>query len=240
MSELNGSHPHSSEPNPGPPSPPRDDDVFTDEEYEEFFGDAQSTQPLAPRSQRLGRTPRLVGLFVASAMALGGILTLADNVRTSPEFFSPAEIEAAAWAGVNESPLGWIVEDLVVQPIDRPEVGAFVTNNPPDGVITIDLRPWNAERLDELMDHEIGHLLDFALWEPRDEARKGGLGTEAWAECAAVDAGTRRTDPRDPGGEYHCFADEYDTFRNALQPVSQLCKRWGDRECRPFTLGERR
>ena len=216
---------------------PDDDDLFTDEEYRELF--EGPSEPLAPRSQRLGRAPRLLGLFVASAMALGGVLTLADNVRTTPDFRSPAEIEAAAWEDINESPLGWLVEDIVITAIDRPNVAAFVTNNPPDGIITLDFRPFNENRLDELIDHEIGHLLDFALWQPTEEARKGGLGTEAWAECAAVDQGTRRIDQRDPGGEYHCFDAEYDLFRDTLDPVTELCKRWGDRECRPFTLGER-
>ena len=216
---------------------PDNDDMFSEEEYEELFGGP--SEPLAPRSQRLGRAPRLVGLFVASAMALGGVLTLADNVSTSPDFRTPAEMEAAAWEDIGNSPLGWLVDDLVITDIDRPNVGAFVTNNPPDGVITLDFRPWNEDRLEELIDHEIGHLLDFALWTPTEEARKGGLGTEAWAECAAVDQGTRRIDQRDPGGEYHCFDAEYELFRSTLDPVGEVCKRWGDRECRPFTLGER-
>lgn len=215
---------------------PIDDELFTDEEFDEFFGGGD--EPLAPRSQRLGRGPRLLGLFVATAMAAGGIFTLFDELQLRPDFRTPAEIEAAAWVEVADSPLGWLVDDLVVADIAAPNVGAFVTNNPPDGVITIDFRPWTQERLDELMDHEIGHLLDFALWEPFDDDRTGGLGTEAWAECAAVDAGTRRTDGRDPGGEYHCFSQEYELFRSTLEPVGDLCKRWGDRECRPFSLGE--
>lgn len=219
-----------------PPEQPEEEGLFTEAEYEELFGGA--SEPLAPRSQRLGRGPRWLGLFIALALGLGGVLTLADSVRTSPDFRTPVEIEAAAWREVAASPIGWLVEDLVIVEIDAPNVGAFVTNNPPDGVITIDFRPWNAERLDELMDHEIGHLLDFALWEPSAEERKGGLETEAWAECAAVDAGTRFADARDPGGEYHCFDAEYELFRSTLEPVGELCKRWGDRECRPFSLGE--
>ncbi len=203
---------------------------FTDEQYEEYFG--TSSEPLAPKSRRIPWWARFVGLFVAGAMALGGVLALVDNVRTNPDIRDPAAIEAAAWEEVNASPLGWLVEDILIFPIPEGRVGAFVTNNPPDGVITIDLRPWTADGLDELMDHEIGHLLDFALWEPRDPNRKGGLGTEAWAECAAVDAGTRRVDPRDPGGEYHCFDDELATYRATLSTVSEVCKRWADRECR--------
>jgi len=213
-----------------------DDDMFSEDEYAELFG--ATSEPLAPRSQRLGRAPRVLGLFVAAAMAIGGLLGLADNVRTSPDFRTPAEIEAAAWAEVDASPIGWLVEDLVITDIEAPQVGAFVTNSPPDGVINIDFRPWSTDRLDELMDHEIGHLLDFALWTPSEDDRTGGLGTEAWAECAAVDARTRFTDARDPGGEYHCFDGEYDLYRATLSEVGELCKRWGDLECRPFSLGE--
>lgn len=165
-------------------------------------------------------------------MALGGAFALIDAVITNPDIREASDIEATAWARVNESPFGWLVADIVIEPIQRGNVGAFVTNNPPDGVITIDFRPWTEERLDELMDHEIGHLIDFALWRPGDPARNGGLGVEAWAECAAVDAGTRQTDPRDPGGEYHCFNEEIEIFQDTLNSVPQICARWGEQECR--------
>lgn len=206
---------------------------FTPEEYEEFFG--SSHEPLAPRSRRIPLWAKFTGFFVAAAMAFGGVLALVDNVRTNPDIRVPAAIEAAAWGHVGESPFGWLVDDILVVPIPEPNVGAFVTNNPPDGVITIDDRPWTSDGLEELMDHEIGHLLDFALWEPRDPDRKGGLGTEAWAECAAVDQGTRRVDPRDPGSEYHCFGDELVTFQATLAEMAEVCKRWADQECRSLT-----
>ncbi|MFT7476569.1 MAG: hypothetical protein ACI81L_003526 [Verrucomicrobiales bacterium] len=202
--------------------------TFTDEEYEEFFG-----APGEPRVRRtLSRRVRILGLFIAGAMLAGGLLTLVNNVRTNPDIREPAAIEATAWELVGESSLGWLVENIRIVPIPEPRVGAFVTNNPPDGIIQIDLRPWTDEGLEELMDHEIGHLLDFAIWEPTDPDRKNGLGTEAWAECAAVDAGSRRIDPRDPGGEYHCFDDELIIYRAALSAVKEVCTRWGDRDCR--------
>lgn len=203
---------------------------FTDEQYEEYFG--SSREPLASKGSRLPWWARFVGLFVAGAMALGGVLALVDNVRTNPDIRDPADIEEVAWEQVRGSAYGWLVEEILIVPISEPRVGAFVTNNPPDGIITVDLRPWTTDGLDELMDHEIGHLLDFALWAPLDAERKGGLGTEAWAECAAVDAGTRRTDPRDPGGEYHCFDEELVTYRATLATITEVCKRWGDNECR--------
>ena len=167
-------------------------------------------------------------------MGAGGLFGLFDLLATLPDVRTPVEIEAAAWERVAESEHGWLVEDIIVLQIPEFNVGAFVTNNPPDGVITIDARPWTDERLDELMDHEIGHLLDFALWQPFDDQRKGGLGTEAWAECSAVDAGTRQTDARNPGGEYHCLDDEFDTYLNTLDAFTEVCARWGDRECRPL------
>ncbi len=204
---------------------------FTDEEYREFFAPS-SSEPLGPRSSRLPRGARWIGIFVAGAMALGGAFALIDAIITNPDIREPAEIEAAAWQRVDESPFGWLVSDIVIASIDEGRVGAFVTNNPPDGVITIDFRPWTGDRLEELMDHEIGHLVDFALWRPGEADRNGGLGVEAWAECAAVDAGTRQTDPRDPGGEYHCFDDEITVFQETLGSVTEICARWGDRECR--------
>ena len=133
---------------------------------------------------------------------------------------------------MNESPYGFLVTDVRVVPIPQGNVAAFVTNNPPDGIIQLDFRPFSEDRIRELMDHEIGHLVDFALWEPRDPDRTSGLGAEAWAECAAVDAGTRRIDGFDPGGEYHCFADELEIYESTLGELTEICARWGDRECR--------
>ena len=208
------------------------DNLFTDEEFEDYFGG--DYEPLAPKSRRIPMWARFLGLFVVLAMSTGGLLNLADTVRTIPDVRDPVEIEAAAWDRVAESEHGWLVSDIVIRQIPEPNVGAFVTNNPPDGVIHIDWRPWRLERLDELMDHEIGHLLDFALWEPADPDRQGGLGTEAWAECAAVDAGTRRTDPRETGTEYHCLADEFAAYQATLGDVTEVCSRWGQMECRPL------
>ncbi len=204
---------------------------FTAEEYREFFGPPRS-EPLAPRSSRLPRSARWIGLFVAAAMAFGGAFALIDAVITNPDIREPTDIESAAWQRVEESPYGFLVSDIVIFPIPESRVGAFVSNNPPDGVVTLDLRPWTQERLDELMDHEMGHLVDFALWRPGDVHRNGGLSVEAWAECAAVDAGTRRIDSRDPGGEYHCFEDEFEIYQETLSGITEICSRWGSGECR--------
>lgn len=204
--------------------------TFTDEEYEEYFGG--DPEPLAPRGRRLPRWARPVGYFVAAVMFAGGIASLMNEVLTRPTIREPIDIQANAWERVSESQWGWLVDDIGVIDIEAPRVGAFVTNNPPDGVIQIDRRPWTEARLDELMDHEMGHLLDFAIWGRSSEGRRNGLASEAWAECAAVDAGTRRTDAVDPGGEYHCFDDEYELFVEALEAIAEVCKNWGDFECR--------
>jgi hypothetical protein len=208
--------------------------TFTDEEYEEFFG--RDKEPLAPRGLRLPRWARPVGVFIALVMFAGGIASLANEILTRPTIREPIDIEAQAWSRVEQSQWGWLVDDILVVDIDSLRVGAFVTNNPPDGVVQVDRRPWTEGRLDELMDHEMGHLLDFAVWGRVTEGRRNGLASEAWAECAAVAAGTRRTDAIDPGGRYHCFDDEFVLFQEAVAEITEVCKTWGDLECR--TLDE--
>ncbi len=208
--------------------------TFTDEEFEEFFN--RDHEPLAPRGRRLPRWAMPVGVFIALVMFAGGVASLANEILTRPTIREPIDIEAQAWSRVEESQWGWLVDDIFVVDIDSPRVGAFVTNNPPDGVVQVDRRPWTEGRLDELMDHEMGHLLDFAVWGRVTEGRRNGLASEAWAECAAVAAGTRRTDAIDPGGQYHCFDDEFVLFQEAISEITEVCKTWDDLECR--TLGE--
>ena len=201
---------------------------FTDDEYADFFEDHE---PL-PAQRRVPFWARAIGTFIAVVMFAGGVASLANEILTRPTIREPVDIEEQAWSRVDESQWGWLVDGIIVVAIDKPKVGAFVSNNPPDGVIQIDRRPWTADRLDELMDHEMGHLIDFALWGSAREGRRNGLEGEAWAECAAVVAGTRRTDAVDPGDEYHCFPDELVLFREAMAEVSEICKTWGDLECR--------
>lgn len=201
---------------------------FTDEEFEEYFS---RDEPL-PAQRQLPRWARITGVLIALVMFAGGAASLANELLTRPDVREPIDIVASALARVDESRWGWLVDDVVVVAIDEPNVGAFVTNNPPDGVIQIDRRPWTVEALDELMDHEMGHLIDFALWGSSSEGRRNGLASEVWAECAAVDAGTRQIDARDPGGRYRCLEDELVIYREALAEVAQICKTWGDRECR--------
>jgi hypothetical protein len=209
-----------------------DGSMFTDQEFEEYFG---RDEPL-PRERKLPRWARVTGILIAIVMFAGGIASLVNELVNRPDVREPIDIAEQSWSRVDDSPWGWLVDDIVVVTIDEPRVGAFVTNNPPNGVIQVDRRPWTVEKLDELMHHEMGHLMDFALWGSSSEGRRNGLASEAWAECAAVDAGTRRTDAQDPGGEYHCFEDELELFQEEIAQMGQICKTWGDLECR--TLDE--
>lgn len=207
-------------------------DPFTDEEFAEYFGEPARADQDGPR--RVPRWIKGLGLLVAVAMLSGTGLNLFDRIVNRAQINQPAEIRVEALRRVGESNWGWLVSDVVVEPIDQPRVGAFVSNNPPDGVIIVDLRPWNLDRLDELIDHEIGHLLDFAVWgsaAPSD--RRGGLGSEQWAECAAVAAGTKSIDTSDAEDAYHCYQDEFATYQETVASFDLVCRRWGDLSCRP-------
>ncbi len=208
---------------------------FTDEEFAEYFG-----TPARPSTERR-RIPlwaRLAGLIVALAMIVGSGNFLLTEIRDFASLNDAPEIRSAALDRIAESEWGWLAAEVVIVPIEEPRVGAFVTNNPSDGIIQIDLRPWGPDRLDRLVDHELGHLLDFAVWGavPADE-RRGGISSEAWAECAAVDAGTRAIDLSEVVGEYHCYADELVVYEAQVGQLVEVCARWGDRECRTIGLG---
>lgn len=208
---------------------------FTDEEFAEYFG-----TPARPTEERR-RIPlwaRLAGLFVALAMIVGSGNFLITEIRDFASLNDAQEIRAAALERVADSEWGWLASEIVIVPIEEPRVGAFVTNNPPDGIIQIDLRPWGPERLDRLVDHELGHLLDFAVWGAVGAGeRRGGISSEAWAECAAVDAGTRLLDTTEVVGEYHCYADELQVYETEVASLIEVCARWGARECRTLGLG---
>lgn len=209
--------------------------TFTDDEFAEYFG-----TPARPEGQRR-RIPvwaRLAGVIVAVAMLAGSATYLITTIRDFASINDPVEIRTAALDHAAQSQWGWLASDFVVVSIDESRVGAFVTNNPPDGLVQIDLRPWGPGRLDRLVDHELGHLLDFAIWgaAPASE-RRGGLSSEAWAECAAVDEGTRNIDLSLVDGEYHCYADELPIYREQVAALVEVCTRWGERECRTVSLG---
>ncbi len=207
---------------------PLETDVFTPEEFAELF-----REPDEPVVRRVPRWSRAVAVFVALAMVAGTAGFLIDQLLNQAQLQEPAEIRAHAIERVAESEFGWLVTDIVVVPIDGPRIGGRVRNNPPDGIIEIDLRPWSRNRLDRLIDHEIGHLLDFTAWERGDSDRRGGLEVEAWAECAAVDAGTRRVDGDRADERYHCRTDELEIYQATVATLGEVCRVWGEPECRP-------
>lgn len=207
--------------------------TFSDDEYAEFFGTDEIES--APK-RRIGRRARLVGAVAAVAMLAGTATVLIDAIGQFATIDEPAEIRQHSLDRIAESRWGWLASDVVVVAIPEPEVGARVTNNPPDGIITIDRRNWNGDRLDRLVEHELGHLLDFAVWgdAPRDD-RRNGLASEAWAECAAVAAGTRRVDGRNADERYHCYPEEFEIYQETVAGLDEVCSRWATPECRPAT-----
>ncbi len=208
---------------------------FTDEEFDEYFG-----TPARPEHQERSVPwwARLAGEIVAVAMVVGSAGYLVTTISDFASLNDPQEIRLAALDRIAESEWGWLASEVVIVPIEEPRVGAFVTNTPPDGVIQIDLRPWGPDRLDRLVEHELGHLLDFAVWGAAVPAeRRGGISSEAWAECAAVDAGTRAVDTTDVVGEYHCYAGELQVYEDQVAQLVEVCARWGERECRTLGLG---
>lgn len=204
---------------------------FTAEEFEEYFGEVAEADPA--RRRRLGRRARVVAIVAAVAMMAGTATILVDAIRDFASISEPAEIRNHALDRIEQSRWGWLASDVVVVDIPEPRVGARVTNNPPDGIITIDRRNWSGGRLDRLVEHELGHLLDFAVWGAAGaDDRRAGLESEAWAECAAVTAGTRRVDGRNVDGAYHCYADELEIYEAAVAELDEVCRRWEPVECR--------
>lgn len=174
---------------------------------------------------------------MAIGVLVGGLTGVISAIREINKISEPADVFERTRSGVADSQWGWLVDEVVIVPIDEPRVGAFVVNNPANGVIHIDDRRWGLGALDELMAHEIGHLLDFAIYKdhpPFDPNRRGGLEQEVWAECAAVDAGLRKTDPERDRERYRCRASELKVFRAELAAIDEICRPWGVPECRPI------
>lgn len=209
--------------------------VLTDEEWHETFVEAE-VGPERPRPKwvRVVAAAATIGMIAASLAVLISLVPRLTGLTT------PAEILARAEAYVDESPHGWLVSEVVVVSIEAPSVGAFVTNAPPDGIIHVDLRVWQEGRLDELMAHEIGHLVDFSLYnrdstsvlDAASQSVRGGVDREVWAECSAVIAGERSLDGGGAEQEYRCRPDELAIVEAEYASVQALCRGWGQPECR--------
>jgi len=200
---------------------------------DDFWAAFEVDDDYVPRVPWYRKTARLFAvLAVAGMIATGALIPWGELLDRLDNVSEPAEILAIADQVVDESPYGWLVTDVRVRDIPDSTTGAFVRSRPPDGIITIDRIGWDPDDLRSTMSHEIGHLVDFAAYGNAVE-RRDGLGSEAWAECAAVDAGFRRTDSGFGDTEYHCTSDELAQYRFSMSLVGEACKTWGEPECRP-------
>jgi len=199
---------------------------FTEEEWDLYFGRTPDTPDPPPRWWRVVVALLIMGMLATSALIAWRVV-FEDRNKIS----EPAEVELLADGFAAESPYEWLVTDIVVVPIDNIDIGGFVRSAPADGVISIDRRPWDERELAEVVHHEIGHLLDFSAY--NDVAiRRGGLESEVWAECAAVDAGVRDLDDDGATQQYRCTASNFRVYQTALSLLDTVCKSWGDRACR--------
>ena len=209
------------------------DSLAGDRDHDDFWAAFDEAEEWAANRP----TPwyRKVGLLIAAIFVFGMLATSAflpwgefadriDNVE------GPIEIQQIADETVAESPYSWLVEDVRVRDIIPSGVGGFVHGSPGDGIITIDLIGWDPQELRSTVAHEIGHLLDFAARTPDGDGRNG-LETEVWAECAAVDAGFRRTDPASATQQYRCTPTELEQYQFSVSLLGEICAPWNG-ECR--------
>lgn len=213
-------------------NPPQSHESWQDEEFWAAFDEPYDIEnrPL-PWYRKFARVFAVfaVGGMIATGALIpwGTLLDRLDNIS------DPIEIRDQAQLVVSESPYQSLVTDMRVRPIATPLIGGFVSNNPASGVVTVDLRGWDPDDLRSVVDHEIGHLIDFAAWGPpsAEGERRGGLGSEAWAECASVDAGSRSTDGGIGDSPYHCTDDELAIYQATMDELGEVCSRWGEQAC---------
>lgn len=202
--------------------------ILTDEEWEATFNDPADR----PAKRRLPRWARAAAWLAAVAMLVSSMTVLVNVVQNIRQTSQPDDIVAAGRSYADQSEWGWLVSDVVVRAIEEPSVGAFVRNNPADGVIHVDLRGWWPNRLDRLMAHEIGHLIDFAAYPPGHPNPRGGLEREVWAECASVSVGLRSLDDADFAEEYRCSAADLAVFEAEMATFTEVCAEYGPDPCR--------
>ncbi|MEM7095295.1 MAG: hypothetical protein AAF567_20010 [Actinomycetota bacterium] len=203
-------------------------DPHTDPESDEFwdaFDEAEEWAANRPRPW-YRRLASIFAVFaVAGMLATGALIPWGELFDRLDNISEPVEIEALADETVAESPYGWLVEDIRVRDIIPGGVAGFVHSAPADGIITVDVIGWEPEELRSTVAHEIGHLLDFAAYGDSIE-RRDGLESEVWAECAAVDAGFRRTDPDGADQVYRCTNTELEQYRFSVSLLGEVCAPW--------------
>ncbi|MEE9414647.1 MAG: hypothetical protein V3V01_05130 [Acidimicrobiales bacterium] len=206
-----------------------DMESLSGEEWEEIFGAKNQT----PSSTRIPGWVRLLTAITVIAMLVSAAPSALTAIRQIGNISEPEEIRAHALERAEESEYGWLVADVLVTSIADPSIGGSVSSDPPDGVIKIDHRSWDRSALDEVVTHEIGHLLEFAMSGAQSASVvRGGITREAWAECAAVAASERSLDRDGETAEYRCTPTEFEAFSQAVDEVTELCRGWGEPECR--------
>lgn len=207
------------------------DPSYADDEFWAAFDVDPDYEPRVPWYRKTARI--FAVLFVAGMVATGALIPWGELLDRLDNVSDPVEIRLIADEVVDESPYGWLVTDVRVRDIPDSTTGGFVLSSPPDGVITLDRIGWDPDEVRSTVAHEIGHLIDFAAYQSQAE-RRDGLGSEAWAECAAVDAGFRSTDGGFGDTAYHCTSEELEQYRFAISRLGEICATWGERECRPI------
>lgn len=202
---------------------------YADDDFWAAFDEVDDYVPRTPWYRKTARV--FAAVIVAGMIATGALVPWGEAIERWGNLTEPTDIRIAADQAVEESPYGWLVTGVLVRDIPDSRIGAYVVSTPADGIITIDFHSWNEDDLRSTVVHEIGHLLDFAAY-GNEADRRDGLGSEAWAECAAVDAGLRRVDGGTGNTEYHCTADELESYRFSVSRLGEVCKTWGDGECR--------
>lgn len=209
--------------------------ALNEDEWEEVFGDGPNGPGIDGAADR--RVPlwaKAAAILAAVAMVLSAVPGLVQWVREIGAIRDPIEIVAAAEEYVETSEFGWLVSEVQIARLGEPNIAAYVLRNPPNGVIILDDRAWQRDDLDETMSHEIGHLLDFAVWPGGQGDLRGGLEAEVWAECAAVAAGERSLDGSRDNERYRCRPSEFEVFEEqmAAAKATGICRPWDEPECR--------
>ena len=198
---------------------------------DEFWAAFDVDDDYVPRTPWYRKTARVIAaLVIAGLVATGALIPWGELIDRLDNVSDPGEILLVAEEVVAESPYGWLVTEVRVRDIPDSTTGGFVVSNPADGVITLDRIGWEAEDIRSTTAHEIGHLLDFAAYGNQAE-RRDGLGSEAWAECAAVDAGFRTTDSGFGDTAYHCTDTELEQYQFSVSLLGEVCKTWGNLAC---------
>ncbi len=210
--------------------------ALTDDEWDDLFGDDPDSAPNdGPR--RFPLWAKVATGLAVVAMLLSAVPGAVTFVRQLDDVDQPEQIRAEAQDFAADARWGWLVSRVLISDLEPANVGARVRTNPGDGIVEIDNRSWDLSDLDETMAHEIGHLLDFALYanpsalEPGRQVR-GGLEQEVWAECAAVFVGERSLDGEGAEQEYRCRPSELAVFEAEIALVDMVCRPWDEPECR--------